>query len=90
MAFSLTAVYLVEDKIEVGSTHCFANGFFVSTGDLASGTFIFGIALHTFYATVKGRSISNKVLYLWLVLAWVFVYGMALGTILQHQDTYVR
>ena len=35
MAFALTSVYISQDKIEVGTTTCWANGWFVSTGDLA-------------------------------------------------------
>lgn len=90
MAFALTAVYLAEDKIEVGTTTCWANGWFVSTGDLASGVWIFSIALHTFFATVKGRSISNKLFYMWLVFNWVFVYALGLATVLPHKNVYVR
>lgn len=73
MAFALSAVHLARNKIEVGSTVCFANGWFVSTGDLASGVFIFSIALHTFFAVVKGRKLSNRVFYAWIVGAWVSV-----------------
>ena len=61
MAFSLTSVYLVQDRIEVGSTTCWANGWFVSTGDLASGVFIFAISLHTYLAVVKDRRVSDRV-----------------------------
>lgn len=66
------------------------SGWFVSTGDLASSVWIFSIALHTFLAVVRGRSISNKVFYLWLAAAWVFVYALAIITVLLHSDTYVR
>lgn len=78
MAFALTSVYLSQDKIEVGTTTCWANGWFVSTGDLASGVFIFAIALHTYYAVVKGRRVSGKVFYGGLTCLWIFVYVMAI------------
>ena len=61
MAFALTSVYLAKDKIEIGTNTCWANGWFISTGDLGSSIFIFSIALHTWFAVVKGRSISNIV-----------------------------
>lgn len=78
MAFALTTAYLVDNKIEVGSTTCWANGWFVSVGDLASGTWIFAIALHTFFAVVKGRRLSSKVFYPCLAGLWLFVYAMAI------------
>ena len=90
VAFALTTVWVVTDKVEVGTTTCFANGFFVSTGDLASGVFIFTIALHTFFAVVKGRSVSDKVFYSWLICAWIFVYAMTIITISLHKNVYVR
>lgn len=105
MAFSLTAVYVVEKKVDVGTTTCWANGefchdfpmdrtdhagWFVSTGDLASGVFILSIALHTWFAVVKGRSISNKIFYSWIIFAWIFVYVMAVVNVSLHDDTYVR
>ncbi|ETN45038.1 uncharacterized protein HMPREF1541_09914 [Cyphellophora europaea CBS 101466] len=90
MAFSLTAVWVAENKIEVGTTTCWANGWFVSTGDLASGVFILSIALHTWFAAVKGRSISNKVFYGWIIMAWVFVYVMGVVTVVRDPNVYVR
>jgi hypothetical protein len=64
--------------------------WFVSTGDLASSVWIFSIALHTFFAVVRGRSISNKVFYIWLAAAWMFVYTMGLLTALVRSNSYVR
>lgn len=90
VAFALTTVWVAKDRIEVGTTTCWANGWFVSVGDLASGVFIFTIALHTFFAVVKGRSISEKVFYSWLAGAWVFVYAMAIITVMVRPDSYVR
>ncbi|ETI22072.1 hypothetical protein G647_06143 [Cladophialophora carrionii CBS 160.54] len=77
MAFALTSVYLSQDKIEVGTTTCWANGWFVSTGDLASGVFIFAIALHTYFAVVSGRRVSNRVFYGGIACSWTFIYLMA-------------
>lgn len=68
----------------------FTLGWFVSTGDLASGVFILSIALHTWFAVVKGRSISNKIFYAWIVGAWVFVYLLGILTVILHDDVYVR
>jgi hypothetical protein len=78
MAFALTSVYLSQDKIEVGSTTCWANGWFVSTGDLASGVFIFAIALHTYVSVVRGQRVGNKTFFGGIACMWIFVYLMAI------------
>lgn len=62
----------------------------MSTGDLASGVFILSIAMHTWFAVVKGRSISNKIFYGWIFFAWAFVYTMGVVTATIHEDVYVR
>lgn len=39
---------------------------------------------------VKGRSISNKIFYSWIIGAWVFVYLLGIITVVLHDDVYVR
>ncbi|KIW13223.1 hypothetical protein PV08_08410 [Exophiala spinifera] len=91
MAFSLTSSYLAENKIEVeNNTTCWANGWFVSTGDLASGVFIFAIALHTFFAVVKGRRPSSRVFYSCIAGCWIFIYTMAIIGVGIDPKLYVR
>lgn len=91
MAFSLTSAYLAENKIEVeDNTTCWANGWFVSTGDLASGVFIFAIAFHTFFAVVKGRRPSSRVFYSCIAGSWIFVYTLAIVGVGIDPKLYVR
>lgn len=90
VAFALTARYLATDKIEVGTKTCWANGWFISTGDLASGVFILAIAIHTFFAVVKGRRVSNKKFAAGIVSAWIFVYAMAIIGVGIDPHLYVR
>lgn len=90
MAFALTSVYLSQDKIEVGTTTCWANGWFVSTGDLASGVFILAIALHTYFAVVKHRRIGNKTFYGGIICLWTFVYAMAIIGVGLDTEIYTR
>lgn len=90
VAFSLTTVYVARNKIEVGTTTCWANGWFVSVGDLASSIFILAIALHTFFAIVKGRIIRDRTFYFGLAFAWAFVYLMAIITVIHKENIYVR
>lgn len=90
IAFSLTTTYLIKDKIQVGTTTCSANGWFVSVGDLASGVFIFGIALHTFVAVVKGHTISDRLFYVLLACAWSIIYALAILTVALRRHAYAR
>lgn len=90
IAFALTTVYVVHDKIDVDSSTCGANGWFVSVGDLASGVFILSIALHTLFTVARDRVMSDKLFYLWLVCAWLFVYLMAALTVSLYPNVYSR
>lgn len=89
-AFASTIVYVVNDRIEVGTSACSANAWFVSVGDLASSIFTFGIAIHTFFAVVKGRTVSDRWFYIWLVGAWGFIYFLAALTVTLYPHVYVR
>lgn len=90
VAFTLTTVFLAQNKIEVGSGTCWANGWFLSVGDVASSVFIFSIGLHTFFSLTKGREVQNKFFYLWIVGAWGFVYSLAIIQVTTHPGIYVR
>lgn len=91
LAFLLTSRWLVEDKIHVGTPYCFAEGWFVSTGDLASSVWIFAIALHTYAAIVRGYKISCSTFVVVMCLLWLFIYGMAIvGVAIHPKDYYTR
>lgn len=74
IAFALNSTWINRNAILVGSKTCWAQGFFVSTGDLSSSLFITLIAIHTFCSVVKGYRPSQRLLYLSIVLVWLFVY----------------
>lgn len=91
IAFLLNISALKNNAIEVGTTLCFAQGWFVSTGDLASSVFICAIALHTFLAVMRDYRMPSVVFYSWIAGLWGFVYLMALlGPVLHREDFYVR
>lgn len=73
-AFMLNISWLSRDEISVGTHTCWAQGFFVSNGDLAASCFITAIALHTYFAIVRGYRPPHRVLYTLIALLWVFVY----------------
>jgi hypothetical protein len=84
-------VALKNNEIKVGTATCFAQGWFVSTGDLASSVFICAIAVHTFFGVVKNYRLPTTIFYLSILGLWVFVYLMALiGPVIHREDFYVR
>lgn len=81
IAFFLNVVWVARDGISVGSPACWAQGLFISNGDLASSCFIFTIALHTYLSLVREYRPPQVALYAWVVGTWVFVYGVGLAGI---------
>ncbi|KAH6894572.1 hypothetical protein B0T10DRAFT_590223 [Thelonectria olida] len=77
VAFFLNAEWLRKDAIVVGTPTCFAQGLFVSLGDLSSSMFITSIAVHTYLSVVKRRRIRQKALYMIIAAVWVFVYAIS-------------
>lgn len=78
-AFMLNIPWIHNNAIVVGDPACWAQGWFVSTGDLSASCFICAIALHTYLAIVKGYRPPDWVLYLAITGLWVFVYVMAVA-----------
>jgi hypothetical protein len=76
MAFVLNAVWLARDGIEVGTATCWAQGWFVSTGDLASSLFITAIAIHTYLVAIRGWKPPQWAVVSTCVGLWVFDYLM--------------
>lgn len=96
LAFLLNVTWLSKDAVAVGTSQCWAQGWFVSTGDLASSVFISAIAAHTYLGVIKGYRLSNWAFYSVILCLWAFIYGLAiLGVIITDngKDTgglYVR
>lgn len=62
-AFLLNIASLRNNAVVVGNSTCWAQGWFVSTGDLASSMFILAIALHTFLGVVRDYRLPSVVFY---------------------------
>ena len=60
IAFLLNAQWLQYDSIEVGTSTCWAQGWFVSTGDLASGIFTLAIAVHSYMDIVHDFRLGHR------------------------------
>ncbi|KAK1655118.1 G protein-coupled glucose receptor regulating Gpa2-domain-containing protein, partial [Colletotrichum phormii] len=83
LAFLLNVEWLTRNAIEVGTGTCWTQGWFVSTGDLASSVFITGIAIHTYMSIVSTKKIPTWAFHTAIVMMWGFVYGTGiLGVII--------
>lgn len=77
VAFFLSAEWLRYGRVRVGTPTCFTQGLFVSTGDLASSCFITTIAIHTYLSLVRRYQLPNRILYMFIVGVWFFVYAIS-------------
>ncbi|KJR88220.1 uncharacterized protein SPSK_07291 [Sporothrix schenckii 1099-18] len=78
LAFLLNVQWLTSNAVAVGTPTCWVQGWFVSTGDLASSVFITAIAMHTYLGVVRGYRLPTWGFYSVLFALWGFVYGTAL------------
>ncbi|KAK1756979.1 G protein-coupled glucose receptor regulating Gpa2-domain-containing protein [Echria macrotheca] len=82
MAFLLNIAWLSSDSLDVHSRTCWAQGWFVSIGDLASSVFISFIAVHTYLGVVKNYRLPTWIFYSIIACCWSFVYGTGILGIL--------
>ncbi|TKX24384.1 hypothetical protein C1H76_3490 [Elsinoe australis] len=91
IAFWSNIEWLRGNSILVDTSMCWAQGFFVSVGDLASGVFTIAIAVHTFIDIVFGYQPSYPIFLSFIAGGHVFVYACAIiGIALHPADIYVR
>lgn len=91
IAFLLNIEWLSKDAIEVGTTTCWAQGWFVSTGDLSSGLFTLAIAVHSFCDIVMDYRLGHRAFLLSIGFLWTLNYLLAiLGPVVNGSDFYVR
>ena len=95
-AFFINAHWAGRNIIDVRSPVCFAQGWLISTGDLASSCFITAIAVHTYLAVVWNYKPPQWAVYATMVGLWVFDYFLVvIGLVItsngrEHGGFYVR
>ncbi|EFQ28942.1 integral membrane protein [Colletotrichum graminicola] len=77
IAFLLNVSWLGRNAIVVESTTCWAQGWFVSTGDLASSAFISTIAVHTYLSVVRDYKLPTWAFWTMIGSVWFFIYAFA-------------
>jgi hypothetical protein len=90
IAFLLNIEWLRANAIEAGTPTCIAQGWFVSTGDLASGVFTFAIAVHSFMDITFDYRLPYLAFNLTLAVLWTFIYACAIIGLALHPDLYTR
>lgn len=77
-AFLLNVSWTTSNGVWVGTPSCWAQGWFISTGDLAASVFITAIAVHTYLTVVKGYQPPQRLLYATIAFLWFFVYALGI------------
>ncbi|KAF2275986.1 integral membrane protein-like protein [Westerdykella ornata] len=91
LAFLLNVEWLRLDSVVVENPICFAQGWLVSTGDLASGVWCFLIGLHTFASVILDYRLKPRTFFVAIVAMWVFIYGVSVIPVAMfEEESYVR
>jgi hypothetical protein len=91
LAFLLNVEWLRLDRVVVNNPICFAQGWLVSTGDLASGVWCFVIGLHTFASVILDWRLKPRCFCITIIAIWVFIYGVsAIPVGMYGKESYVR
>lgn len=91
LSFLLNVEWLRLDSVVVDNPICFAQGWLVSTGDLASGVWCFLIGLHTFASVIFDFRLKPRCFFITIVAMWVFIYGVSAVPVGMYQkEAYVR
>ena len=86
--FIISWHWFQEDKILAPSSACFAQGWLIHSGDVASGLFVLAIAIHTFYTAVYGRRVGNRMFAGVIVGLWGLAYLLTGTGVGMHGDKY--
>lgn len=91
ISFMFSFHWIYRDGIFAPSRTCFSQGFLLNLGDLASGFFVFGIAMHTFYGAVYGGHVKHTTFGVMVLSSWLLaIFLSALGPIMHRDDYFVR
>ena len=91
MSFLISFHWIRLDAILAPTRACFAQGWLINIGDVASGLFVFFIAAHTFICAVKGRRLDHKVFIVLVLLTWALALTLtAIGPIVFGNKYFVR
>ncbi|KAF2156505.1 family A G protein-coupled receptor-like protein [Myriangium duriaei CBS 260.36] len=91
MSFLISFHWIRQDAILAPTRACFAQGWLINIGDVASGLFVFFIAAHTFMCAVKGRRLDHKIFIALILFTWALSLALtAIGPIVFGNKYFVR
>ena len=91
IAFLLNVRWVSQNAIIVETSTCWAQGWFVSTGDLGSGIFTLAIAVHAFMDIIFDYRLGKRMFAIAIVALWTFNYVCAIiGLGMHPTDFYAR
>ncbi|OJD14781.1 hypothetical protein AJ78_04903 [Emergomyces pasteurianus Ep9510] len=71
-SFMISPAWLRMDQISAYSPACFAQGWLINFGDVASGLFVLAIAAHTFSTVIMRKTLRHGVFVGCVVGLWIF------------------
>lgn len=91
LAFLFNVEWLRLDAVVITNPICFAQGWLISNGDVASGVWCFAIGLHTFASVVLNYRLKPRTFLITIIVLWAFVFGVsAIPVALHREEAYVR
>ncbi|KAI1386805.1 G protein-coupled glucose receptor regulating Gpa2-domain-containing protein [Hypoxylon trugodes] len=72
LGFLISFHWVAERQIIGPDGTCFAQGWLIQLGDVASAFFVLSIAIHTTYQVILSRSLSHKIFICCILGTWVF------------------
>ncbi|KAH6667197.1 G protein-coupled glucose receptor regulating Gpa2-domain-containing protein [Halenospora varia] len=88
IAFLISFHWIAKNGILAPTAACFIQGWFVQVGDVSSGIWVLSIAIHTWYAVVRGRKVEYVRFCCCLVGVWVFTMLLAVIGPIAHPKNY--
>ncbi|EKD12685.1 uncharacterized protein L3040_005269 [Drepanopeziza brunnea f. sp. 'multigermtubi'] len=90
LSFVISFHWLAQNKLVDSSPACFAQGWLVQIGDVASGLWVLAIAVHTFINIVGRRAVKYRTFVIAVVLVWMFsLFLTVIGPVKSKDEFFV-
>ena len=87
-AFLITFHWVRANHIVAPSAPCFAQAWLLHSGNMGSGFFVLGVALHTYYTAVVGRRLGIRAFTAIILGIWLFSYFLTAVGVFMYGDKY--
>ena len=91
LAFLINFHWVQIGAIESPTSACYAQGWFVSMGDMSSGIWVLTIAVHTFFSVMKRTQVAHGHFVCGILVIWGFCFMLSIaGPIAHGKELYVK